>query len=41
MKTYQDLIESKIVLAKESGMRITDADINPMLFDFEDRKAAV
>jgi len=32
VKTYQDLIESKIVLAKESGMRITDADINPILF---------
>jgi len=31
MKSYQDLIESKIVLARESGMKITDADINPML----------
>lgn len=31
MKSYQELIESKIVLARESGMKITDADINPML----------
>lgn len=32
MKSYQELIESKIVLAKESGMKIADSDINPILF---------
>jgi len=41
MKSYQDLIENKIVLAKQSGMTITDADINLMLFDFDEKKMAV
>lgn len=32
MNSYQKLIESKIVLARDSGMKITDTDINPILF---------
>lgn len=30
--SYKSLIESKIALAAESGMKIADSDINPMLF---------